>query len=264
MGTMTQAAPRAREYEFTLPIGWVDEQGQAQRQVVLRKMTGREEAILADKRNQRNGGKLVSELLASCIVRIGGATPNGHAGKAASSMYSVDRNFLLLKLRSITFGPELEASYNCPHCGEVIRTTENLDELPVRMLEDSQAADEILLELEDGYLDRDGQLHTALKLRLPTGADEEAVAPQIRQNAAEGKNCLLARCMKSLGDLPKQRLEAVGPKIIAELTLVDRRTIDRALNQAAPGVSLMRTVECPGCGQKFQNTLDLSRFLAME
>lgn len=261
---MTPTQTRSREYEVTLPVGWVDEQGQAQRQVVLRKMTGREEAILADKRNQRNGGKLVSELLTSCIVRLGGVALNGHTGKAVSSMYSVDRNFLLLRLRSITFGPELEATYTCPHCGEVIRMTENLDDLPVRMLEDSQSADEILLELEDGYLDRDGQVHTALKLRLPTGADEEAVAPQMRQNAAEGKNCLLARCMKSLGDLPKTRIEAIGPKIIAELTLVDRRKIDRALNQAAPGVSLLRQIECVNCTQKFQTSLDLSRFLAVE
>ena len=260
----TNATARAREYEFTLPVGYQDEQGQTQQQVVLRKMTGREEAILADKRNQRNGGKLVSDLLSSCILRLGGAGLNGHTGRAVSSMYSVDRNFLLLKLRSITFGPELDAAYTCPHCGDVNRMVENLDTLPVRSLEPGQSPDEISLELEDGYLDREGQVHTALKLRLPIGADEEAVAPSMRQNPAEGKNNLLARCLKSLGDLPKQRLEAIGPKIIAELTLSDRRKIDKALNQAAPGVSLVRQVECGQCGQTFQTSLDLSRFLAME
>ena len=35
-------------------------------------MTGREEAILADRANQRNGGKLVTELLHSCIIRFEG------------------------------------------------------------------------------------------------------------------------------------------------------------------------------------------------
>ena len=261
---MSGAQMRAREYEVTLPVGLLDEQGQLQRQVVLRKMTGREEAILADKRNQRNGGKLVTELLASCILRIGSESMNGHTPKAVSSMYSVDRNFLLLKLRSITFGPELDAAYTCPHCSDVVRMTENIDSLPVKMAEETGGAEEIPLELEDGYLDRDGQVHTALKLRLPTGSDEEAVAPQMRQNAAEGKNCLLARCLKSLGDMPKSRLEAIGPKLVSELTLVDRRKIDRALNQAAPGVSLLRQVECNSCGQTFQTTLDLSRFLAVE
>ena len=262
--TTAQTPARPREYEFTLPIGFQDEHGTRQRQVTLRKMTGREEAILADKRNQRNGGRLVSELLTSCIVRVGTASLNGHTAGAVTSMYSVDRNFLLLKLRSITFGPELDASYTCPHCSELIRAVENLDELPVKYMEDAQSAEEISLELEDGYLDRDGQVHTALKLRLPSGADEEAVAPQMRGNPAEGKNCLLARCLRSLGDLPRQRLEAIGPKIISELTLSDRRKIDRALNQSAPGISLVRQIECGGCGQTFQASLDLSRFLAVE
>jgi len=260
----TNGTTRAREYEFTLPVGYQDEQGERQRQVVLRKMTGREEAILADKRNQRNGGKLVSELLASCILRMGPEALNGRTAQAVSSLYSVDRNFLLLKLRSITFGSKLEASYTCPHCNELIRTVEDLDDLPVKCLEDGDSADEISIELEDGYLDRDGQVYTAVKMRLPTGADEEAVAPQMRTNPAEGKNMLLSRCLRSLGSMPKQRLDAIGPKAVADLTLADRRKIDRALNQAAPGINLVRSMECAACGHVFQTSLDLSRFLAAE
>ena len=36
-----------RELEVTLPIGYTDDEGRHHRQVVLRKMTGKEEAILA-------------------------------------------------------------------------------------------------------------------------------------------------------------------------------------------------------------------------
>jgi len=255
---------RIREFEATLPIGFTDEDGERQKRAVLRKMTGREEAILADKRNLKNGGKLVTELLASCLVRLGDRERNGTTARLVSSMYSVDRNYLLLKLRSITFGPELSASYTCPHCSEVVKTVENLDELPVKSLEEDDSAEEIKLELKDGYLDRDGQVHTAITLRLPTGADEEAVAPQIRQNPAEGKNCLLARCLKSLGDIPATRVDAIGTKIVSDLTLADRRQIDRAISQAAPGVNLIRTIECAACGNTFTSSLDLSRFLALE
>src|ERR1700730_12863885 len=93
------------ESEFNLPIGYTDDEGKLHRMVVLRKMTGKEEAILADRRYQRNGGKLVTELINSCLVRLGDAPKNGPS--AVESMYSADRNFLLLKLRSITFGSEL-------------------------------------------------------------------------------------------------------------------------------------------------------------
>jgi hypothetical protein len=179
-------------------------------------------------------------------------------------MYSVDRNYLLLKLRTITFGSQLQATYTCPHCNETLHCQENLDDLPVRTLEAGESAEEIKLQLEDGYIDRDGTVHTSLTLRLPTGADEEAVAPQMRQNPAEGKNSLLARCVKHLGDLPDHRLDAIGTKIMSEFTLSDRRMIDKALNQAAPGVSLTRKVECPHCAESFNTSLDLSRFLAVE
>ena len=258
---MSTEAPARRVFEFTLPVGYTDTEGTVHRDVVLRKMTGREEAILADRKYQRNGGKLVTELLNSCIVRLGDLESNGRG--PVSAMYSADRNFLLLKLRSITFGPELEATYACPACGESIPVTENLDELPVRMVPEGEEQQEVAIELEDGYVDREGQVHTALTMRLPTGADEEAVAPQMRENASLGKNALLARCVTSLGEVPPHRLEALGPRIMSELTMTDRRLIDRSLNEAAPGVDLVRELECPRCAKTFSASLDLSNFLAL-
>ncbi|HEY3079213.1 MAG TPA: hypothetical protein VGM69_04840 [Chloroflexota bacterium] len=253
---------RAREFEFTLPIGYTDEEGRLHRTAVLRKMTGKEEAILADRRYQRNGGQLVTELLHSCLLRVGELPKNGRG--TVAGMYSADRNYLLLKLRSVTFGTELPASYTCPACNEAIQVDEDLDELPVRLLPEDESPEDVVVELRDGYAERDGQVHTAMTLRLPTGVDEEAVASQVRQNASLGKNALLARCLKSLGDMPRHRLEAIGPKILSELTMTDRRLIDRALNESAPGVDLVRRLECPSCGHGFKTTLDLSHFLALE
>lgn len=260
-------APRAaapagpRTQPFTLPIGVADDDGTIRREGALRKMTGREEAILADAQNQRNGAKLVTELLQGCITDLGGkpVTPATVAG-----MYSADRNYLLLRLRAITFGPELEASYKCPSCGHGWEVSEDLDELPVRSLGDGERVDTVPVELEDGYVDKAGNLQTALVLRLPTGVDESAVAAQMRKNASLGKNALLARCMIALGDMPQHRLEALGPKILVELTMTDRRLIDRALNSAAPGIDLVRPLECPACGNEFKANLDLSRFLSVE
>ena len=50
---------------------------------------------------------------------------------------------------------------------------------------------------------------------------------------------------------------------MSELTMTDRRLIDRALNDAAPGVDLMREIECPRCAKTFSASLDLSNFLAL-
>lgn len=251
-----------REMEVELPIGYRDEDGRVHRQVVLRKMTGKEEALLADRRNQKNGGRLVTELIQSCLVRLGEQTKSDL--EAVSRMYSADRNFLLLKLRTLTFGPELEATYTCSACGEKNHVTEDLNSLPVRSLVDGETPEEIVIQLEDGYTDRDGQCHRALTMRLPTGKDEEAVAGQMRQNASLGKNALLARCLISLGDIPRHRLEALGPKILADLTITDRRLIDRTINNAAPGLNMIREMECNQCGQLFKQTLDMTHFFVLE
>jgi hypothetical protein len=250
------------EAEFNLPIGYTDNEGNTHRNVVLRKMTGKEEAILADRRNQRNGGKLVTELLSSCLVRLGDMPKNGSG--VVEGMYSADRNYLLLKLRTITFGSELQARYTCPTCNESFQVIEDLGELPVRSLGEEESIEDVVVELQDGYVDKDDSVHKSLRMRLPTGVDESAVAPQMRQNASLGKNALLSRCLRSLGDLPKHRLEAIGPKILAELTLSDRRLIDRALSQAAPGIDLIRELACNNCGNTFKASLDMTHFLSLE
>lgn len=250
----------SREQDVWLPIGLVDDDGRSHRSVTLRKMTGRDEALMADPAYQRNGGRLVSSLLHSCIVRFGELDPVRR--NDIESMYSADRNYLLIKLRSFTFGSELATSYTCPACTERFELIEDLDALPVRMLADGDLPEDIVVELQDGYLDRDGSVHTAMTLRLARGDDESAAAPQMRKNASLGKNALLARCLQSLGDLPRHRLEALGPKILADLTLADRRLIDRAFNDGAPGIDLIRELECPSCGHDIRASLDMTHFLA--
>jgi predicted RNA-binding Zn-ribbon protein involved in translation (DUF1610 family) len=179
-------------------------------------------------------------------------------------MYSVDRNYLLIKLRSLTFGSELAASYSCPACGDRFETVEDLDALPAKMLAEGEQPDDIVVELEDGYLDRDGSVHTSMTLRLARGDDEYAAAPQMRKNASLGKNALLGRCLRSLGELPPHRVEALGSKIFADLTLTDRRLVDRAVNDAAPGIDLVREMDCDSCGHQMRASLDLTNFLAPE
>ncbi len=253
--------PQAREMEFTLPIGYATDDAATRRTGALRKMTGREEAILADRSNQHNGGKLVTELLHSCITQFEGEAKL--TKQDVANWYSADRNFVLIKLRSFTFGPELPASYTCASCGEKHDVMENLDELPVTALGPDEELADITVELEDGYWDKDGACHTTIVLTLPRGVDETAVAPMTRKNPSLGKNALLSRCLKKVGDMSPHRVEALGARLLSDLTLTDRRLIDQALNKAAPGVDLMRDRECYSCGAEMKSNLDMTNFLSL-
>jgi hypothetical protein len=249
-----------REFEFTLPVGYVDADGRQHRTAVLRKMTGRDEAVMADKANRNNGARMITELLGNCLVRLGGLERPGRA--VAQALFSADRYYLLVKLREITFGAEMQATYVCPTCREANLAVEDLSALEVNRLDDGELPQEIVVELGDGYQDRSGRVYNSMVFRMPTGGDEEKVAPVIRENPSSGKNALMARCLRSVGDMARQRLEGLGTSIFADLTLSDRARIDKALNNGGPGVRMRRDVTCNGCGRQFTATLDMTNFLS--
>jgi hypothetical protein len=215
---------------------------------------------MADKNNRNNAARMITELLANCLKRIGDIDRPGRP--IVQQLYSGDRYFLLMKLREITFGPEMQASYSCPTCREANGLLEDLSTLEVVRLSDGEMPEDIVVPLEDGYLDRNDQQYDTLVFRYPTGMDEEKIAGAIRENASAGKNALMARCLKRCGDMPNSRMEGLGTAIFNDLTLSDRGRIDRALNEQGPGIRLNRDVSCVNCGRRFTATLDLSNFLS--
>jgi hypothetical protein len=251
--------PRQREFEFTLPIGYEDADGQVHRAAVLRKMTGRDEALMAEKRNRTNGARMITELLGSCLLRLG--TVERPGVKVAQQLFSADRHFLLVKLREVTFGAEMQATYACSTCHEATVLTEDLSELEVVQLPGGELPEDLYVELDDGYVDRGGGLYLSMVFRHPVGTDEERIAAAVRENPSRGKNALMARCLKAMGDMPTAKLEALGTAIFQDMTLTDRGLIDHAMNNGGPGIKLRRTITCANCGREYEAALDMSNFL---
>lgn len=248
--------PRQREFEVSLPIGYTDEAGQVHRRAVIRKVRGHEEALLYDA--SLTAGHLVTALIQGCLVRLGDLERINSG--VISQLYTADRNYLLLELRRITLGNRLRASYLCPGCGSDASVTEDLSQIAVRRLNDGEALAAIELALEDGYVDRDGTLHTELALTLPRGVDEEVVAPMAEKDPLKARDAFLLRSIKRFGTLPRAALEAYGVKILRDLTLGDRRAIDNALNGQTPGADLTRQVGCSACGRSFTTVMDMTNF----
>jgi hypothetical protein len=263
--TLAEIDPRPRgprEYEVTLPVGHLDSDGRLHRKATLRKLTGHEEALLADRKLRTNAGKLVTELLNGCMRSLGDLTQVNR--QVIGELTSPDRNFLLLELRKLTFGTDLEASYTCPACRETTMAIEDLGSFPVRV-SDTAGIPEIVVELEDGFEDRGkDSWYDVLRFRLPVGTDEERVATVARENAAKGTNALLARCLVSVSgdgeEMPENRREALGTKLLSDLTMSDRARIERAFRDEMPGVDLSRDFDCGSCGRPMRTTLDLTSF----
>ena len=255
---------RLREYDVELPVGHLDEDGRLHRVATLRKLTGHEEALLADRKLRGNGGRLVTELLTGCLRRLGELAPVTR--QVVGALTSPDRNFLLLELRKLTFGTELEASYTCPSCRETTVSLEDLESFPVRRC-DAGGPPEITVELDDGYLDQGKDAwYTTMRFRLPTGVDEERVAMTARDNPSKGTNALLARCLVAVSDggqeMPEPRRQALGTKLLSDLTMGDRARIERAFREQMPGLDLTRELECGTCGRPIHTSLDLTSFFS--
>ena len=245
------------EREVVLPVGYADPTGRIHRRAALRKMRGHEEALLYDA--SLTAGRLVTELIRGCLVRLGDAgeiTPD-----LVSRLYSADRNYLLVELRRFTLGDALPCSYLCPGCGADVAVVEDLGRIEVRRL--AGAPQSAAVALEDGYRDREGARHTEIRLRLPRGEDEELVAETAVRDPLRARDALILRCIESFGTLPRTALEAYGIKILRDLTLGDRKRIYRAIDTDAPGVDFRRPVRCPSCALHFEAFLEASHFFAL-
>jgi len=249
-----------REFQVELPVGYVDPDGRPHRTVRLRKMTGQEEALLADKKLRQNGAKLVTEVLASTVRQLGDISPVSR--QVIAQLCSPDRNFLLLELRKVTFGSEMESTYTCPACSGHTTVVQDLDELPLRRL-NGEYTKEIVVDLDDGYEDHAGEVYTTMVFRLPTGEDEERIQSVVKENASTGMNALLTRCLTTFGNMPAARREALGTKLICDLTMSDRARIERTFRAEMPGVDMTQRIECENCGREFQASLDLTRFFSL-
>ena len=122
--------------------------------------------------------------------------------------------------------------------------------------------EDIVVELTDGYVDKDGACYDTAVFRHATGEDEERIATLVRENPSRAKNALMARCLRALGDMAPARVEALGTAIFSEMTLADRARVEEALDGGGPGLHTRREVECANCGRTFAAGLDLTNFLA--
>lgn len=87
----------------------------------LRAMTTLEEKM---RTASADGFKIIPQLIKACCVE-----PEATIGFDRLKLF--DLQFLMYKLRTVTYGPEYTVEVPCPHCGKTNKYTINLDEIPV-------------------------------------------------------------------------------------------------------------------------------------
>lgn len=235
-----------------LPGGYVDATGRVHREVELAPLSGREEELLAEG-SGRSHAALVTQIVSRCIRRIGTISPVSTS--VARGLLVADRQYLMLKLREATLGDLVQATIGCPwpECGRPIDIDFLLSAVPVIPGAAPGPTYPLTLSAEAALVAADGRAHRELRLRLPTGADQEAALAQGDEERALGE--LLRRCVVAVGEQASP-----DPALIARLGPLARAEIEQALEAVAPRVELMLAGTCPECGRPFSRPFDLAAF----
>lgn len=237
-----------------LPGGYLDEDGSLHREVELTPLSGREEELLSGQARAETA-HLVTEVLCRCVVRIGSVRPL--TAPVARRLLVGDRQYLLLKLREITFGNRIEGTLFCPwpDCGARVDVDFTTGDIPVRGCEDVAATYELELSPEAAPEGGGGTAPRTVTFRLPNGADQEALGPLLAENPARALSGLLERCLVAAGE------DGEGvPDVVARLSPGARREIERGMEALAPAIELGMDLGCPDCGREFTAPFDLQDF----
>jgi hypothetical protein len=103
------------EFEFTLPCGYLDDEGTLHRDGVMRRATAADEILpLKDPRVQKNQAYLVVILLSRVITRLGGVPQMNP--KVIENLYATDLAYLQNLYNEINQLGNEHLSVTCPEC----------------------------------------------------------------------------------------------------------------------------------------------------
>ena len=243
---------------FLLPGGYMDADCELLREVELAPLSGRDEELIAPQQPTANPA-LLTALLSRCVLRLGSVRPVSE--DLARRLLVVDRQFLLLKLRQMTFGDHVQATVQCPWetCQKKVDIDFSLHDIPVRESEDKGPLYTRELSPEAAFSNELGEAYREVVFRLPNGEDQEVISPMVEENEDRALALLLARCIRRLGPLQDPGLE-----VIHRLSPLARAEIERHMEVAAPHIDLTLTAPCPECDREFTVPFDLQRFFVAE
>lgn len=230
------------ERRLVLPAGVFDAAGGVHRCVRVRELTGADEEALFDRAGRSTGPQRVSEFLSRAIESVDGLDVRVDAG-FADALQIGDRDYLLLRLRQLDLGDAVHQVMRCPACAKRVDVDLAISELPVRRLADPKATYRLRLA------------GTELLLRLPTGADQAAVAALALANPAAANTRLFARLV----------LDVDGRGPADEATVRDwpmalRSQLAAWLEANTPGPDLFLELDCPHCQADMSYAFDLDAF----
>jgi len=220
------------------------ETGPANGIVAVRPMTGEEEQILATPRFVRRG-QAINMIFQKCLRDGNTFRPE--------NLLTIDRTYLLIYLRGISYSTKYEVEVKCPDCEKKFGTTINLDEMAVDPCPD-----------EYGPILQDVLPTTKLPFtyRLSTGKDEQDITDyRDRRIKAFGDSSaddtLTYRTATLLNEIDGIKGKNDLQVLLKNLPINDVSYIRNCINEPPFGVDTNIEITCPSCLHDFEVDLPL-------
>lgn len=197
-------------------------------------MTGLEEELLTNQRLIRSGDA-INQVLRNCILRLGEKEEISAAD--VLDMLSGDRLFVLVKLRQISLGDEVELEITCPNtiCRAKSRVVIGLEELPVTSYGEAREFTFALpgsgKKVRFGYLD---------------GHKEKRLS-QMQEPTIS--SAMMIRLLDIDGIPPSK-------KALAEMSMRDRSALRQEMQRVDAGIETTLDLECESCGAQIRTRLE--------
>ena len=233
---ITTRAPS--DSEVHLYGGYITSEGLV-RTAEVRELNGEDEEIVS---KTGSTAKALNALLERGLVKIGNEElTRDHLDQLLSG----DRDSILIGIRCVTFGRNLNVVVRCSNCNDQQNVSIDLvKDVPYR-------------ELKDPINDRVWSMETkkgTVTVALPNGVVQKKLMDNIDKTAAEVNTLLLSGCITSLNGSP-----SVGARTALLLGMADRNIIIDEILERNPGPRLGEVKKtCQACGEDIPLPLSLT------
>lgn len=193
-------------------------------------------------------GERVTEMLSRCLLYLGDKPATVEQVRGLSIG---DRESLLLQLRRLTLGERIDCMLRCPDeaCGERIDIDLRVSDLLLPSYDDFPAWHEETLKIANSAFN--------VRFRLPTGADQEAVAALAFVQPEAAAAWLLSRCVDRLVDSEGQNVREEPPPDVVGAVGARMVALD-------PQAELSLNLVCPACERPIEVLFDTGAYFFAE
>lgn len=156
----------------------------------------------------------------------------------------MDKNFLYVKIRIVSYGPEYKFEYRCPECGRVSSTTINLDDLEVTYLPEGFKDPFDTFELP---VSKD-----QIALTLPRNEDFAKIRSRVRRFQSKfpdavGDESWVFGMMAFISEINGEPVNSKLHDYVNDLCVKDASYLRHRVNKLEGGIERETTVHCPKC-----------------